>query len=158
MIGPMNSRLAGTVASVWKQGDSSLFGTLWVLAACLATLATLLLPGCSDPSRAHAVNVPQARDALKFALDEWKKGEKNPKSLASSSMPMIVQDFEWASGAKLVDYQLLDDGKAEDANLRIQAKLSLSGGQGPSKITDKKVWYLVGTSPQVTVFRDMLRR
>jgi hypothetical protein len=158
MISPMNSRLAGTVTSVWKQGDSSLFGTLWVLAACLATLATLLLPGCSDPSRAHAVNVPKARDALKFALDEWKKGEKDPKSLASASMPMIVQDFEWASGAKLVDYQLLDDGKAEDANLRVQAKLSLSSGQGPSKVTDKKVWYLVGTSPQVTVFRDMLRR
>jgi hypothetical protein len=158
MIGPMNSRLVGTVVSVWKHGDSTLFGTLWVLVACLATLAILLLPGCSDPSRAHAVNVPKARDALKFALDEWKKGEKDPKSLASASMPMIVQDFEWASGAKLVDYQLLDDGKAEDANLRVQAKLSLSSSQGPSKITDKKVWYLVGTSPQVTVFRDMLRR
>jgi hypothetical protein len=158
MIGPMNTRLAGTVATVWKQGDPTLLGTLWVLAACLATLATLFLPGCSDPSRAHAVNVPKARDALKFALDEWKKGEKDPKSLASSSTPMIVQDFEWASGTKLVNYELLDDGKAEDANLRVQAKLSLIGGQGPTKTIDKKVWYLVGTSPQVTVFRDMLRR
>jgi hypothetical protein len=158
MIDPMNSSLAGTIASLWKRGDSSLFGTLWVLAACLATLTILLLPGCSDPSRAHAVNVPKARDALKFALDEWKKGEKDPKSLASSSTPMIVQDFEWASGTKLVNYELLDDGKAEDANLRVQAKLSLIGSQGPTKTIDKKVWYLVGTSPQVTVFRDMLRR
>ena len=46
---------------------------------------------------------------------------------------MIVPDFEWASGTKLVNYELLDDGKAEDANLRVQAKLSLIGGQGPTK-------------------------
>jgi hypothetical protein len=132
MIDPMNPSLAGTIASLWKRGDSSLFGTLWVLAACLAMLAILLLPGCSDPSRAHAVDVPRARDALKIALDEWKKGE-SPKSLASSSTPMIVQDFEWASGTKLVNDELLDDGKAEDANLRVQTKLSLIGGQGPTK-------------------------
>jgi len=141
--------------------DRSLYGTLWVVAACLGVLATLLLSGCSNPSRAHAVDVPRARDALKIALDEWKKGE-SPESLASASTPMIVQDFEWGSGAKLIDYQIIDDGKAEDANLRIQVKLTTSGGTGQGKTqgknAEKKVWYLVGTSPKVTVFRDMLRR
>jgi hypothetical protein len=139
MIDPMNSSLAGTIVSLWKRGDSSLFGTLWVLAACLATLTILLLPGCSDPSRAHAGDVPPARDRLKIALHEWKKGE-SPKSLASSSTPVIVQDFERASGTKPVNYELLDDGKAEDANLRVQTKLSLIGGRGPTKTIDKKVW------------------
>src|SRR5271165_652199 len=92
--------------------NTSLYGTLWVIGACLAVLATLLLPGCGgDPSRAHAVSEPKARDALKTALDGWKSGE-TPASFASSSPPMIVQDFEWESGAKLVDYQLVDDGKA----------------------------------------------
>ena len=90
-------------------------------------LATLLLPGCSNSSAAHAVDEPQARDALKIALDEWKKGE-SIKSLASSSTPMIVQDFEWDSGAKLIDYQIIDDGKAEDANLRIQREAHHDGG------------------------------
>jgi hypothetical protein len=75
---------------------------------------------------------------------------------------MIVQDFEWDSGAKLLDYQLVDDGKAYDANLRIQVKLSLAGGNAKAapvtKTTEKTVWYLVGTSPKVTVFRDMLRK
>jgi hypothetical protein len=141
--------------------DASLYGTLWVVAACVAVLATLLLPGCADPSRAHAVDVPNARHALKTALDGWKKGE-SPKSFASASTPMVVQDFEWESGAKLLDYQLVDDGKAYDANLRVQVKLTLHGGQSKgntqSKTTEKKAWYLVGTSPKVTVFRDMLRR
>ena len=142
--------------------DSSLYGTLWVVVACLGVLATLLLPGCGDPSRAHAVNEPTARDALKTALDGWKKGE-TPTSFASASSPMIVQDFEWESGTKLVDYQLVDDGKAFDANLRIQVKLTLTGGQekkaaASGKNLEKTVWYLVGTSPKVTVFRDMLRK
>jgi hypothetical protein len=63
------------------------------------------------------------------------------------------------AGAKLVDYELLGDGKAQDANLRIQVKLTLSDpGQDKGKSTEKTVWYVVGTSPSVTVFRDALRR
>jgi len=141
--------------------DTSLYGTLWVVAAGIAVLATLLLPGCGDPSRAHAVSEPTARDALKTALDGWKNGE-TPASFASAGSPMIVQDFEWESGKKLLDYQLVDDGKAFDANLRVQVKLTLGGTDGKpsaaSKNVEKKVWYLVGTSPKVTVFRDMLRK
>ena len=140
--------------------DPSLYGTLWVVAAGIAVLvATLLLPGCSGPSRAHAVSEPTARDALKTALDGWKNGE-TPASFASASSPMIVQDFEWESGKKLLDYQLVDDGKPFDANLRVQVKLTIAGtdGKSASKNTEKKVWYLVGTSPKVTVFRDMLRK
>jgi hypothetical protein len=90
-----------------------------VLGACLLVRATLLLRGCSNPGSPHPVDPPRARDALKTALDEWKKGE-NPQSLASASTPIIVQDFDWTSGAKLIDYQLVDDGKAIDANLSIQ--------------------------------------
>ena len=72
---------------------------------------------------------------------------------------MTVQDFDWMAGAKLVDYQIVDDGKAYDANLRVQVKLNLSDpGMASGKDTEKKVWYLVGTSPSVTVFRDALRR
>ena len=75
---------------------------------------------------------------------------------------MVVQDFDWASGTKLLDYQLIDQGKAEDANLRVRVKLTMSGGQpaakDPGKTAEKTVWYLVTTSPKITVFRDMLRR
>jgi hypothetical protein len=87
---------------------------------------------------------------------------QTPGSFASASSPMIVQDLEWSSGAKLLEYQLVDDGKAYDANLRIQVKLSPAGADAKvapaTKKTEKTVWYLVGTSPKVTVFRDMLRK
>ena len=71
---------------------------------------------------------------------------------------MTIQDFEWQRGAKLLDYKLLGDGQARDANLSIQVKLTLAPATGKSKNLEKTVYYLVGTSPSVTVFRDMLRR
>src|SRR5262249_24694832 len=138
--------------------DLSWYGTLGMLAACLGVLATLLFSGCSGPGHAHDVDAPRAREALKTALDQWKKGE-GPKSLESSSTPMTVQDFDLAAGAKLLDYQIVDDGKEADANLRVQVKLVLSSpGKDKGKSAEKKVWYVVGTSPSVTVFRDALRR
>jgi hypothetical protein len=128
------------------------------LAAGLAALAALPLAGCWGSSQAHAVDPPRALEALKTALDHWKSGE-SPRSLRSSSTPMTVQDFDWLGGAKLIDYQILDDGKALDANLSVRVKLVLDGpGKKQGKAAEKSVWYLVGTSPDVTVFRDSLRR
>jgi hypothetical protein len=128
------------------------------LAAGLVVLATAPLAGCWTSSQAHAVDPPRAREALKTALDHWKSGQ-DPRSLPSSSTPMTVQDFDWAGGAKLVDYQLIDGGQAKDANLSIKVKLVLDAPvKKASKPTEKAVWYLVTTSPSVTVFRDTFRR
>jgi hypothetical protein len=127
------------------------------LAAGVVALAALPLSGCGY-SQARPVDAPRAREALKTALDHWKKGE-DAKSLESSSTPMVAQDFEWAQGAKLIDYQLVDDGKEEDVNLRVQVKLTLSNlGKDKGKPVEKKASYVVGTSPSVTVFRDIMRR
>jgi hypothetical protein len=140
------------------EADRSWFGTLCVLIAWLVALATMLLPGCSGSSQAHAVDPPLARESLKTALEQWKKGESS-RSLQSSATPMTVQDFDWTAGAKLVDYQIVDEGRAEDANLRVRVKLTLKQpGKDQGKSAEKEVWYLVGTSPSVTVFRDALRR
>jgi hypothetical protein len=126
--------------------------------AAVAVLATLPMAGCGNSSGAHAVNPPRAREALKTALDQWKSGQ-SPGSFESSSTPMTIQDFDWAGGAKLLDYQIIDDGQAYDANLRVRVKLVLDGPKTKTgKAAEKTVWYLVGTSPSVTVFRDMLRR
>jgi hypothetical protein len=124
------------------------------LGAVLVVLAALPLAGCWGTSRAHAVDPPRAREALKAALEHWKGGQ-GPESLRSSTTPMTVQDFDWAGGARLIDYQILGDGKAMDANLSVRVKLVLGR---PGKAAEKTVWYLVGTSPSVTVFRDIFRR
>ncbi len=128
------------------------FGTLGVILACLAAMAVLAISGCTGSS-AHAVDPPRARDALVTALDHWKSGER-PRSVPS----MTVQDFDWASGTKLLDYQVLDEGQARGANLSVKVKLTLAPSQGKGKNVEKAVYYLVGTSPSVTVFRDMLKR
>jgi hypothetical protein len=130
--------------------------TLAIIFACLAAMVLLTLAGCSS-GNAHAVNPSQARDALVAALDHWKQGDP-PRSLSSASPSMTVQDFEWERGAKLLDYQILGDGQSKDANLSVKVKLTLAGEQGKSKTVEKTVSYLVGTSPSVTVFRDMLKR
>jgi hypothetical protein len=128
------------------------------LAAVLIALAALPLAGCWGPGQARAVDAPRAREALKIALDHWKNGQ-DPKSLASSGTPMTAQDYEWTSGAKLLNYEIVDDGKEEDANLRVQVKLTLSQpGKDKGKPVEKKAWYVVGTSPSTTVFRDIMRR
>lgn len=129
-------------------------GTLGLIAACLGTLAVLTFSGCSGSS-AHAVDSPRARDALIAALDHWKNGDA-PASVAS----MTIQDFEWERGARLLGYELQGDGQARGANLSVKVKLTLAPGPGKSngKNIEKSVYYLVGTSPSVTVFRDMLKR
>ena len=157
MIGTTKSTAFVHPASLWDDRNVSWYGTLGVLVACLGMLATLLSSGC-DSTHAHDVDESRAREALKTALDQWKSGA-TPRSLLGSATPMTIQDFDWMAGVKLTDYQLVDEGKAYDANLRVQVKLTLTGqGKDKGKTTEKKVWYLVGTSPSVTVFRDMLRR
>jgi hypothetical protein len=161
MIKTHKTTIPGLAAFDRPGANPSLYGSLWVIAACLLVLAILLLPGCSTTSSANPVNESQARDALKFALDAWKKGETS-QSLASSSTPMTVQDFEWDTGAKLIDYQLLGDGWADGPNLRIEVKITITGepvkGKNEAKPAEKKASFVVGTSPRLTVFRDMMRR
>jgi hypothetical protein len=125
---------------------------LSIIVASLAALALLALSGCSGPA-AHAVNTSKARDALVTALDHWKQGDA-PRSISS----MTIQDFDWERGAKLLDYQVQGEGEARDANLSIKVKLTLAGDKPGSRQVEKTVSYLVGTSPSVTVFRDMLKR
>jgi hypothetical protein len=155
MIGTVKSRFWGWARLVGKDRDGSLYGSLLVAVASIGILlAVFVLSGCSGPGTPAAVDTSLARDSLKTALDHWKNGE-DPKSLESSGTPMVAQDFEWASGAKLLDYEILDE-KQEGPNLRVQVKIKL-GPQGNNKAAEKKASYVVGTSPRVTVFRDVMK-
>src|SRR5437763_4708754 len=113
MIGTIKSMPSAVGIRHRDPQSLSHYGSLGVIAACLGAMLILALSGCSS-SKAHAVDQPRAREALKTALDRWKQGE-SPKSLASSATPMTVQDLEWEGGAKLVDYQIVDDGQPADA-------------------------------------------
>ena len=129
---------------------------LRAVAAGLGMLTMLFASACSGQPR--AVDVPLAREALKATMEQWKNGG-DIKSVQASGTPVIAQDPDWRAGAKLMDYQILDDGNPENANLRVQVKLTLSTpDKGKGKPVEKKASYVVGTSPSVTVYRDVMRR
>lgn len=111
--------------------------------------ASLLFAGCSE--RRSPVDASRAHEALKTALDGWKKGA-SPSALQSGTPSITVQDIDWLAGARLVDYQVDGQGRPVEANLYVPVKLTLRTAQG--KEVTRKVNYVVGTSPILTVFRD----
>lgn len=122
----------------------------WLLSAMLL----IALPGCADGRRSPPVKVDVARDTLRAALDKWLSGA-TPDSLQKESPSIVVQDFDWSGGAKLVAFEVLDGDEPVDANLVARVKLTLQTKDGAP--AEKTVTYIVGTSPVLTVFRDMFR-
>jgi hypothetical protein len=122
----------------------------WIHVCCLALVVGLV--GCGGGAYQSApVNAEKARETLKTAMESWKSGE--PAELMQDQSPsIVVQDFDWLSGAKLVSYEILGDEKEVNANLVAKVKLNLKDKQGA--VTEKTVTYLVGTAPTLTVFRD----
>jgi hypothetical protein len=106
--------------------------------------------GCGEPSAAP-VDSSRAQEALKATLESWKKGDPI-ESLKDAKPSIVAQDFDWMAGTKLVDFRVSGDGKPVGANLYVPVSLTLKPSSG--KEVQKKVTYVVGTSPYLTVFRD----
>jgi hypothetical protein len=113
----------------------------------------LILIGCTKgPQRADPVDPETARTTLRVVLNSWKKGEK-PADLKQRNPAIVVQDMDWESGLQLVEYEVIGQGTAEDANLICPVKLVVRTPGG--EVTTKEVAYIVGTSPRLTVFRKL---
>ncbi len=109
--------------------------------------------GCAGTSGNDTVRPDVAKETLIAALTAWMGGEL-PEHLQTRSPAIVVQDMDWSAGHKLLDFELLGDGKSVGANLSIEVQLTLVDTE--DKKNEQKVWYLVGTDPALTVFRDML--
>jgi hypothetical protein len=77
-----------------------------------------------------------------------------PETAKDRAPNITAQGRAWEAGYRLVDYQIVDDGKLDDANLRCAVKLALRDPQG--RDVHKSVKYVVGTNPIITVFREVL--
>lgn len=110
--------------------------------------------GCGGQQVAAPVDPQQARSTLEAVLADWQAGG-TPDGWQQKSPKVVVQDFEWASGAKLVSFQIQGEGEAKDANLycKVQIVTSSGGQTSPPRV----VTYVVGTDPVLTVFRDMFQ-
>ena len=122
------------------------------LAWLVALIATACLAGCGVRQRAAPLDVELAREVLKTSLEAWKKGD-SPDTLKNGSPSIIAQDPDWVTGARLVAYTLDGDDKRVAENLFVPVKLTLKLKNG--KQATKNVTYVIGTSPQVMVFRSL---
>ncbi|QDV54908.1 hypothetical protein Mal33_08740 [Rosistilla oblonga] len=108
--------------------------------------------GCSGYSPAeHRVDTNVAHDTLQRVLSQWQQGRSSEDCLAMQP-PVIVQDMDWKSGTQLDAFEIVAPGEARDANYYCEVTLSLHSSDSPPR--SKKVVYLVGTSPVLTVFRS----
>ena len=87
-------------------------------------------------------------------MESWKEG-KTPEDLLNESPEIVVQEPEWNDGAKLLDYQIVSDDAPAGPNLITTVKLKLSKVDGT--VTEKTATYVVGTSPKLTVYRNLMR-
>ena len=131
----------------WTSAWTSAWAGVW--------LCSFVLAGCgSGVYQSAPVDEDKASETLLEVMESWKEGE-TPDSLQEQSPKIVVQDFDWLSGMKLLSYEVVGESKAVDANLIARVKLTLQDKTGNE--LEKTVTYVVGTSPVLTVFRDMLK-
>ena len=121
-------------------------------AMCLMLLLSTLV-GCAQ-RRAPDVDPDLARATLTEVLETWKRGG-TISELRQRTPEIVVQEALWSQGRQLEHYELLGEGREEDANLFCEVELTLvdAAGDPPQK---KTVTYVVGTAPVLTVFRAIL--
>lgn len=137
------------IASAWDStGAASLRGA----SVLLFSLFSVVLSGCGE-QRARPVNVELAKATLVDVLNHWKAGGTIDE-LRTSTPEIVVQELQWTNGRTLQDFSLVGDGRAEDANWFCEVELTLSSGA--SDPVKKKVTYVVGTDPVLTVFHAIL--
>ncbi len=119
-------------------------------AALICTALWITLSGCGGP-RNKPVKVDLAKTTLNQVLEHWKSGG-NMDDLQKWSPKIVVQEMQWTNGAKLQEYRIIGEGRAEDASWWCELELTLVPAAG-GEPTKKNFTYIVGTDPVLTVFR-----
>lgn len=119
-------------------------------AALICIALSLTLSGCGGP-RNKPVKVDLAKTTLVQVLDHWKSGGAIDE-LQKRSPKIVVQEMQWSNGAKLQEYRITGEGRAEDASWWSEVELTLVPPAG-GEPTKKNFTYIVGTDPVLTVFR-----
>ena len=118
----------------------------WLRMPLRGTFCVVLLfgfHGCTQAPEAHSLDPALARSSVQKAMQAWVDG-KTPADVK----PIIVGDPEWNRGMKLVSFEILTKEETTDgSNLHIQV-FRRFGSYG----AEPKVTYIVGTSPEITIF------
>src|SRR5438094_115800 len=112
----------------------------------------LIVGGCGGPRKAAPVDPGLARQTLQTVLNNWQSGQ-TPEAQQQRTPKVVVQDVDWMGDSQLIDYKVLGDGEPRDANLHVKVELTLRNPEGKER--KKKAFYVVGTDPILTVFREL---
>ena len=122
-----------------------------LLCGLVAVAGLLIVSGCgSSPTKPMPLDKQVAKDSFTTFLESWKRGEQQA-GLKDKTPSIIGTDPEWAGGAKLISYQVVDVEKDDGSNLHPTVDLVLQTAEGQQK---SRVTYIVGTHPVITVGRQ----
>jgi hypothetical protein len=119
----------------------------------LAAAAFALVLGCGG-SLPEPADPGKGEDAVRAAFTSWKNGE-TPKDLHQRQPPIYLNDPEWAGGAKLLNFEIVEPLTPSGRQLRCTVKLSLQDAKTGAK-SEKRVGYQVETNPVCVIAREEL--
>ena len=114
----------------------------------LMCAVTCCVQGCGGTfERSFIPDQMLAEDCLKASLDAWKAGKKHGE--VESTNPVIqVVDSKWRSGAKLQEYEILEE-LPSDGPKKFRVRLTLEKAPAPEETN-----YLVVGKDPMWVYRE----
>lgn len=131
--------------------DDCLFITKRIAFVLLFGIVTAV--GCGE-QRAAPVDPVLAKKSLVDVMEHWKSGGAID-DLRKQQPEIVAQEMWWSQGRKLIGFQLVGEGRVEDANWFCDVELEVSEGDGKAPVK-KTFTYVIGTDPVITVFRAIL--
>lgn len=119
-------------------------------AVLIAVIAALLIgaAGCDGGARDLALDPDLARSSVRSFLDAWQRGG-TADELNAADPQIVAGDPDFKAGKSLVAYRVLPEETDDGTNLHVSVELELKDG---ARVRKKRVTYVVGTSPVVTIF------
>ena len=121
-------------------------------ARIVAMLALAAVAGGCEPKADPPVEPATAGTHLRAALEAWKAGQPHA-TLQAASPPIVFNEPLWRDGATLLDYEI---GQIElhGRQGRCTVRLNLKDPGGKSQ--ERRIGYLIDTTPQVVIVREGL--
>jgi hypothetical protein len=110
-----------------------------------------LFVGCG-PSLDPPVDTGRAEEVMKTALDAWKQGDEYG-SLQQREPPLYFREPEWEVGKMLVEFTI---GKVDLMGRQGRCSVNLSLKDKDGKVSEREISYLIDTTPQMVIVREML--
>jgi hypothetical protein len=121
-----------------------------IAAMAFSLILAAVSSGCGGASEAGPADPARARQVLRDTLDAWKNGE-SLDAPARFSPPVHVDDEDWLSGVRLVDYRIGPGDEVTGAALRCPVVLTFHRNRGKARTAT--VVYDVTTDPAPVVTR-----